>query len=70
MFIIYKKNGNKTSLQPILKSNSTYFRFSNIFYEINIMKSYPLLEWGNGSNFFLEVDLILELNLVHSTEQC
>ena len=27
-------------------------------------------EWGNGSNFFLEVDLILELNLVQSTEQC
>ena len=34
-FIIHK-NGNKTSIQPILKSNFTSFMFNNIFCEINI----------------------------------
>ena len=34
-FIIHK-NGNKTSIQPILRSNSTSFMFNNIFCEINI----------------------------------
>ena len=29
-FIIHR-NGNKTSIQPILKSNSTSFMFNNIF---------------------------------------
>ena len=33
-FIVHK-NGNKTSIQPILKSNSTSFMFNNIFYELN-----------------------------------
>ena len=33
MFIIHK-NGNKTSIQPILKYNSTSFMFNNIFCEI------------------------------------
>ena len=36
-FIIHK-NGNKTSIQPILKSNSTSFMFNNIFCEMNIKK--------------------------------
>ena len=36
-FIIYK-NGNKTSIQPILKSNSTSYMFNNIFYQMNIKK--------------------------------
>ena len=47
MFIIHK-NGNKTSIQPILKSNSTSFMFKNIFWEMNIKKSYPLGGEGNG----------------------
>ena len=35
MFIIHK-NGNKTSIQPILKLNSTTSMFNNIFCEMNI----------------------------------
>ena len=31
---IIQKNGNKTSIQPILKSNSTSFKFNNIFCEM------------------------------------
>ena len=34
-FIIHK-NGNMTSIHPILKSNSTSFMFNNIFYGMNI----------------------------------
>ena len=34
--IIIHKNRNKTSIQPILKSNSTSFMFNNIFCEMNI----------------------------------
>ena len=41
MFIIHK-NGNRTSIQPILKSNSTSFMFNNIFCEDEYLKSYPL----------------------------
>ena len=41
-FIIYKK-GNKISIQPILKSNSTYFMFNNIFCE---MKGKKVIHWG------------------------
>ena len=41
MFIIHK-NGNKTSIQPILKSNSISFMFYNIFSEMKGKKSYPL----------------------------
>ena len=33
MFIIHK-NGNKTSIQPIIISNSTSFMFNKIFCEI------------------------------------
>ena len=33
MFIIHK-NGNKTSIQPIIKSNSTSFMFNNSFCEM------------------------------------
>ena len=29
--LIIHKNGNKTGIQPILKSNSTSFMFNNIF---------------------------------------
>ena len=42
MFIIYK-NGNKTSQQPILKSNFTSFMFNNIFCE---MKGKKVIHWG------------------------
>ena len=31
LHVYYSKNGNKTSIQPILKSNSTSFMFNNIF---------------------------------------
>ena len=37
MFIIHE-NGNKTNIQPILKSNSISFMFNNNFCEINIKK--------------------------------
>ena len=47
-----------TSIQPILKLNSTSFMFNNIFCEMNIKKSYPLWEWGNLPNFLLEVWLV------------
>ena len=44
-FIIHK-NGNNTSIQPILKSNSTYFMFNNIFCE---MKGKKVIHcWGLG----------------------
>ena len=47
MFIIYK-NGNNTSIQPILKSNSTSFMFNNIFCE---MKGKKVIHWGRmGGN--------------------
>ena len=41
-FIIHK-NGNKTSIQPILISNSTSFMFINIFCE---MKGKNVIHWG------------------------
>ena len=44
MFIIHK-NGNKTSIQPILKSESTSFMFNNIFCEMNGKK---VIHWGGG----------------------
>ena len=44
MFITHK-NKNKTSIQPILKSNSTSFMFNNLFSEINIKK---VIHWGGG----------------------
>ena len=54
MFIIHK-NGNKTSTQIILKSNSTSFMFNNIFCG---MKGKKLSTrgggaWGNRPNFVL-----------------
>ena len=46
-FIIHK-NENKTSMQPILKSNSTSFMFNNIFCE---MKGKKVIHWGGiGGN--------------------
>ena len=42
MFIIYK-NCYKTSIQPILKLNSTYFMFNNILCEMNSKK---VIHWG------------------------
>ena len=42
MFIIHK-NGNKTSIQPILKLNSTSFMFSKKFCE---MKGKKVMHWG------------------------
>ena len=55
--LLFIKNGNKTSIPPILKSNSTSFMFSNIFCEMTIKK---VIHWGEGGqgnhpNFFLEV---------------
>ena len=44
MFIIYK-NGNKTSIQPILISNSTSIMFNKIFYE---MKGTKVIHWGGA----------------------
>ena len=41
MYIIHK-NGNKTSIQPILKSNSTSLMFNNIFCE----KIKKVIHWG------------------------
>ena len=41
-FIIHK-NGNKTSMQPILKSNYTPFMFNNIFCE---MRGKKVIHWG------------------------
>ena len=43
-FIIHK-NGNQTSIQPILKSNSTSFMFINIFCEIRVKK---VIHWGGN----------------------
>ena len=46
-FIIHK-NGNKTSIQSILKSNYTSFMFNNIFCE---MKGKKVIHWGEpGGN--------------------
>ena len=45
MFIIHK-NGNKTSIQPILESNSTSFMLNNIFCE---MKGKKVVHWGGGN---------------------
>ena len=54
-FIIHK-NGNKTSIKLILKSNSTSFMFNNIFCE---MKGKNVIHWGgargNRPNLVLEV---------------
>ena len=48
MFIIHK-NGNKTSVKPILKSNSTSFMFNNNFCEMNIKKvTFVGGAWGKG----------------------
>ena len=41
MFIIHK-NGNKTSIQPIQKSDSTSFIFNNIFCEMGK----KVIHWG------------------------
>ena len=43
-FIIHK-NGNKTSIQPILNSNSTSFMLNKIFCE---MKGKKVIHWGGG----------------------
>ena len=47
MFIIHK-NGNKTSMQPILKSNSTSFIINNIFCEMEGKR--VIHWWGPGGN--------------------
>ena len=57
MFIIHK-NGNKTSIQPIIKSNFTSFKFNNISCKMNIKKVIQCGgpgAMGNRPNFFLEV---------------
>ena len=40
---IINKNENNTSIQPILKSNSTSFMFNKIFCE---MKGKKVIHWG------------------------
>ena len=56
--LLFHKNGNKKSIRPIPKSNSTSFIFNNIFCEMNIKK---VIHWGvrgesgNRPNLFLEV---------------
>ena len=65
LFIIYK-NGNKTSIQPILKSNSTSFMFINIFCEMNIKKVIHwggMGKWGNLPNFLFEVEFQVYTNI-------
>ena len=47
MFIVHK-NGNKTSIQPILKSNSTYFMFNRKICEMKGKKVIHWGAWGNG----------------------
>ena len=42
---IIRKNRNKTSIQPTLKSNSIYFMFNNIFGEMTIKK---VIHWEGG----------------------
>ena len=57
MFIIHK-NINKTTIQPILKLNSTSFMFNNNFCEMNIKKVTHGGAWGKGGNrpnFLLEL---------------
>ena len=44
MFIIHK-NGNKTSIQHILKLNFTSFMFNNFFFE---MKGKKVIHWGGN----------------------
>ena len=51
-FIIHK-NGNKTSIQSILKSNSKSFMFNNIFCEMNIKKLSSVGWLGNGGTFLI-----------------
>ena len=44
---IIHKNGNKTCIQPILKSNSTSFMFNKFFCE---MKDEKVIHWGSWLN--------------------
>ena len=46
----YSKNRNKTSIQPILKLNSTSFMFNNIFCEVNSKLS---TEGGPGGTILI-----------------
>ena len=58
LHVYYSQNGNKISIQPILKSNSTSFIVNSIFCEIKGKKVIHLGAWGecgNRRNFFLEV---------------
>ena len=65
MFIIHK-NCNKTSIQPILKLNSTSFMFKHIFCEMNIKKVIHwggLGKWGNLLNFLFEMEFQVYTNI-------
>ena len=63
IFIIHKNANKRSIVQPILKSNSTFFMFNNIFCEMkgkNIIHwggnfLHSLGEWKNCPNFILEV---------------
>ena len=59
-FIIHK-NGNKTSIQPILKSNSTSFMFNNIFCEMNIKKVIHWGAWGNGGTVLISSGSVISV---------
>ena len=56
---IFHKNGNKTCIQPILKSKSTSFMLNKKFCEMKGKKVIHweggLGEWGNHPNGFMKV---------------
>ena len=54
-FIIHK-NGNKTCIQPILKSNSTSFMFNKFFCE---MKGKKVIHLGGGAAGMGEPSILL-----------
>ena len=58
MFVIHK-NGNKTSIQPILKLNSTSFMSNNNFCEMNIKN--VILSGGGPRRNGGTLNLLLEV---------
>ena len=54
-FIIHK-NGNRTSIQPILKSNSTSLMLNKVFCEMNGKK---VIHWGGGIGGMGELSKLL-----------
>ena len=62
MFIIHK-NGNKTNIQPILKSNSTSFMFDNIFCAMKGKKVIHLGDGGTVLNSSWKCNFIIYLDI-------